>query len=108
MANREDQNAFWVRESDEENHLLRMENISIKNENIRLREKNESLKRQIKALKMRISLATDFSQSEMDLKNVCVLCSVPYHPDYCYDRQNDGSKPICDVCLEIADLENNI
>ena len=45
----------------------------------------------------RLSLATDFTQSEMDEKNVCSVCDTPYHPDYCYNREQDEVL-LCDVC----------
>lgn len=53
----------------------------------------------IKDLRVRISLISDFTQCEMDEKNVCKICNYPFHPDYCYERDND-SGDICDVCCE--------
>ena len=76
----EDDNAFAVRE---------------------LTDENERLEREIEDWKKRILMATDFTQSEMDDKEVCKKCNIPYHPDYCYNRQgNDGGATICDVCYE--------
>lgn len=86
----EDENAFAVLELTNENHALRREITQ--------------LKKEIRDWKMRLSLATDYNQCEIDLlnrdgaRNVCAKCQVTYHYDYCYDRTNYGDDPVCDVC----------
>jgi len=57
----------------------------------------QDLIRGIKALKDILLFATDFTQSELDEKELCVICCVAFHPDYCYQRVKDGPK-VCDVC----------
>lgn len=63
-----------------------------------LQKENRLLKKEIADWKTRISLATDFTQSEMDEKNVCEICKIPYHPDYCYSREENNEGVVCDVC----------
>lgn len=79
----------------------------------------EDLIKAITDLQKRVGLITDFNQCEMDERNTCNVCNLPFHPDYCFDRINEkntyndkqtliytysSEEPInlntCDVCAD--------
>lgn len=50
----------------------------------------------IKDLTLRLTLATDFTQCEMDERVLCTVCDYYFVDDYCPNNKNGLS--ICDVC----------
>lgn len=64
-----------------------------------LKHELENVKKELSQWKLRITLATDFNQTEMEERSVCAICNVPFHTDYCYDREEDGVN-VCDVCYQ--------
>ena len=83
------------------NNLMSMAEkaANLQSENLQLRNDISRLQKELKNWQMRLTLATDFDQCEMDGKNICVKCKIPYHPDYCGNRlDDDRSKLVCDVC----------